>query len=318
LHILITGANGFIGRHLVKALLKATTDRASPFADCQITAVDQRIDLLPSHSALSCIAGSFADPVLLALCLEQEADLVFHLAAVPSGLCEQNPELGLAVNVQGTLQLLNALRAQNRQATMIFASSIAVYGKPVVDCVTDDTAPTPTLSYGAHKVIGETLVNDYVRRGWVSGCALRLPGIVARPPEPNGAISIFFSDLIRQLAMGKSCTCPVSAEARSWLMSVSVCVDNLLYAATHTFDSRRIFMLPAQYVQLGELVDAIGRVTGQADISNRIVWAPDPWVEFNFGTYPPLDLPLAEAQGFRADSSLDTMVRSSLLAAMSD
>lgn len=311
MHVVVTGANGFIGRHLVAALLRG--ELTSSTALTRISVLDLALDQLPQDARLQRFTGSYADAMLLRQCLAVPADLVFHLAAVPSGLCERNPQLGMEVNIQGMIRLLDALREQATAPTLVFASSIAVYGKPQTSLLDDTTPPSPTLTYGACKVVGEVLVNDYIRRGWIKGCSLRLPGIVTRPPEPNGAVSIFFSDVIRELSAGRPVRCPVSPAARSWLMSVGCCVRNLLHAANHEFGARRTFMLPAQWVGMQELVGAIGRQVGDPDIGRLVDWQPDPWVEFNFGSYPPLQLPLAEAEGFRSDPGQEQLVADSLV-----
>jgi len=311
MHILVTGANGFIGRHLVQALLdEAATGRR---ALRRLTVLDLELATLPASPLLHALPGSYSEPALLTAALAEPVDLVFHLAAVPSGLCERNPALGMEVNVQGMIRLLDALKAQENGCKMVFASSIAVYGRPETPLHTDDTPPAPTLSYGAYKVVGEVLLNDYIRREWLRGCSLRLPGIVTRPPEPNGAVSIFFSDFIRELAAGRPVRCPVSPEARSWLMSVGCCVRDLLHAADHDFGARRTFMLPARHVSMKELLQAVAEHRGQGSLDHLVDWQPDPWVEFNFGSYPPLSLPLAEAEGFRADAGLRELVADSLL-----
>ncbi|MEI7950201.1 MAG: NAD-dependent epimerase/dehydratase family protein [Gammaproteobacteria bacterium] len=313
MHVLITGANGFIGKHLTLALLAAAQQQPERWPLSRVTVVDLALDQLPQHPLLQHISGSFADDVTLARALDVPADLVFHLASVPSGRCEKDPAFGMQVNVQGTIRLLDALKFQNNHVKMVFASSIAVYGKPQVALVTDDTLPQPTLSYGAHKVIGEVLVNDYVRRGWMRGCSLRLPGIVTRPPEPNGAVSIFLSNLIRELSEGRPFVCPSSADAHTWLMSVGCCVDNLLHAAIQQFTDHRTFMLPAQHVHLGSLVQAIAQEFCISNIDDLISWQPDEWVQFNFGSYPPMQLPRALAHGFHADPDLRALVRRSLV-----
>lgn len=312
MHIVVTGAQGFIGRTLVHTLLSAGLPGGTPASMLRVTAVDMSPGSLSPNPALLEIQGSFASPSVLQEVLKQPVDLLFHLAAVPSGRSESDPHLGLDVNVQGTIRLLDALKAQGNCPRLVFASSIAVYGKPQVPLVHDDTLPAPTLSYGAHKVIGEVLVNDYTRRGWVNGNSLRLPGIVARPPEPNGAVSIFLSDLIRELAAGRPFTCPTSADAETWLMSVRCCIRNLLHAATGKFGARHTWMPPARHVRLGDLVDAIGVHSNNPEVHKLVTWAPDEWVQFNFGSYPPLKLPEAEAAGFHADTSLEQLVADAL------
>lgn len=313
MHVVITVANGFIGKHLVQALMTAARTEPTDWPLTRLTAVDITLDQFKDDPLLKEVRGSFADAAILAVALQTPADLVFHLAALPSGSSENNPDLGFAINVQGTLQLLNALKAQGNCANVVFASSIAVYGKPRVSLVTDDTLPTPTLSYGAHKAIGEALVNDYVRRDWIKGCSLRLPGIVTRPPEPTGAVSLFLSNLIRELRHGRPFTCPTSPAARTWLMSVGCCVNNLLHAARQQFGEHRTFMLPPLHVELGKLVQAIADEYKIDNIKELIRWQPDPWVEFNFGSYPPVELPAALAMGFHADRDLRTLVADSMV-----
>lgn len=308
MHILVTGAGGFIGRHLVKRLL----DDKDRFSDSQLTVMDLDLGLVPDHSRVRKIQGSFADPALLDEALATSADLVYHLASVPSGLAESNFGLGVEVNINGTLALLEKLRDQGNCPAVVFASSIAVYGKPSAAEVDDDTLPTPNLTYGAQKVIGETLVADFARRQWIRGCAVRIPGIVARPPEPNGAVSIFFSDLIRSLSRSEAFTCPVSAGARSWLMSIDGVVENLVHAATLDTATRHTWTLPALHVGIAELVGKIGELFPDNDVQSLITYAPDPWVEENFGSYPPIHCPQAEAAGFRHDGDVATLVQRAL------
>ncbi len=70
----------------------------------------------------------------------------------------------------------------------------------------DDLAVTPQTSYGTQKAIGELLVNDKTRKGFVDGRSLRLPTISVRPGKPNEAASSFASGIIRE---------PLNGETRS-------------------------------------------------------------------------------------------------------
>ena len=308
MHILITGANGFIGRHLVERLI----NNPEALDVTRITVMDLTLDLVPEHDLVHGVTGSFAEEDKLNEALQTPADLVFHLAAVPSGAAEHNHQLGIDVNIHGTMALLEKLKQQDIIATLVFASSIAVYGKPSVDEVNDDTLPTPNLSYGSQKVVAETLIADYARRQWINGCSVRLPGIVARPPEPNGAVSIFFSDLIRNLSSGQPFTCPVSASAKSWLMSVECVVDNLVHAATLEHAAHSIWTLPALHIAIEELVNEIDEVTPDSEAYSLISYEPDSWAEENFGSYPPINCPKAEAAGFHHDGSPSELIKNSL------
>ncbi len=308
MHIVVTGANGFIGTHLTSALL--SKDSLLPLT--KLTVIDLTLDTLADDDRLNKVTGSFTDKAVLDTAFTKPADIVFHLASVPSGLSESNHALGMDVNIHGTIALLDRLKEQSNVPTVVFASSIAVYGRPRVPEVGDETLPTPNLSYGAEKVIGEVLVADYTRRQWIRGCSVRIPGIVARPPEPNGAVSIFFSDLIRRLSSGESFNCPVSSGAKSWLMSVKCCVENLMLAATMNHAERQVWTLPALHVAIAELVNEIDEVFPDLGAGDLITYAPDPWVEENFGSYPPLVCPLAEAVGFHHDGSPQQLLLNAL------
>lgn len=310
MHVVVTGANGFIGSHLVNKLVH--TGQVGGKAITKLSVVDLNLDNVADTPVIHQVLGSYADPTVLTEAFDTPGDVVFHLASAPSGLCETNLNLGTEVNVVGMINLLKRLGEQTNTPRLVFTSSIAVYGKPEGRVVDDDTPTKPTLTYGSHKVIGEVLVSDQSRRGTIDGISLRVPGIVARPPEPNGAVSIFFSDLIRELGNGRPFTCPVSPKAQTWLLSVSACVENLLLAATIDSPERRAWTIPATTVVIEDLVAAIASQTDNPDVLRLIKYAPDPWVEFNFGSYPPLHLPKAEALGFRADTSLQALVQSSL------
>jgi nucleoside-diphosphate-sugar epimerase len=181
------------------------------------------------------LPGSIADPKVLAQAFEEPVDVVFHLASIPGGMAEQQYELAREVNLDATVRLLEAARAQtlatSKPVTFVFASTIAVFGSPLPAEVDDATPLKPKLTYGAQKLVGEILLEDFHRRGWIQGRAVRLPGIVARPPQRTGQLSAFLSDIIRELAAGNSYACPVAADSTTWLMSLPCIVDNLLHAA---------------------------------------------------------------------------------------
>ena len=168
------------------------------------------------------------------------------------------------------------------------ASSIAVYGAPLPDRIDDDTAPWPTLSYGAHKLAGELLIGDMSRRGLVDGRSLRLSGVVVRPAQPNGALSAFNSDLIRETLAGRPVISPVSPGATIWLQSIGRTVDNLLHAMAldpQALGPQRAVLLPAVACRIDEIVDAIGRIAG-VEATRLVTYRPDERIEPMFGRWP--------------------------------
>lgn len=306
-HILVTGAQGFVGQALVQRLLAEGLD-GRPVA--RLTALDLAFAAPPADSRVCQVAGSIADPALLREACAQPLDAVFHLASVPGGAAEKNYELGRGINLEATLGLLEALRDQPRPPRFVFASSVAVYGADLPQYVDAQTQAAPGLTYGAHKLIGEILVADASRRGWVVGCSLRVPGVVARPGDGAGLISAYMSRLFWCLAAGEPITVPVGPHGTSWWISVGACVDNLLLAATlpaERLNPQRCYQMPAAWLSVAEVVDALAQRFGP-QYRDLVRYAPDPQVERLFAAYPELDTHDAEALGFAHDGSAERLV----------
>lgn len=310
MHILITGAHGFVGKALVARLLN---DANALPGLTRLSLMDLAFDAPASDPRVQLLPGSITDPALVAQAFAQPVDIVFHLASIPGGMAEREVLLGRQVNLDATVHLLEAARLQagpSAAPVFVFASTIAALGAPLPAGGVDDHTPcTPKLSYGAHKLIGEILVADYTRRGWVDGRSVRLSGIVARPAGPSGLLSAFMSDIIRELAAGRSFDCPVAADSTTWLLSVPCLIDNLLHAATmdgSRLGDGRVCTLPALRISMAELADAVGQAYG-VDTTGRVTWHANPALEANFGRYPPLRTPLAEAAGFCHDGDARTL-----------
>jgi D-erythronate 2-dehydrogenase len=312
-HVVVTGANGFVGRALVARLLRDHAQGTRRLNRLSLLDVD--FGEASAAAPVRQLRGSIADRAVAAQAFERPVDCVFHLASIPGGTAEQQYELARDVNLHGTLHLLEAAKAQAERggpvSRFVFASTVAVYGSPLPAVVDDDTAPSPQMSYGAHKLIGEIAVADFTRRAFVDGCSLRLPGVLARPPARTGQLSAFMSDLIRELRAGRAFTCPTTPQAATWASSIPCVVDNLLHAATMAtggWPVRRSLALPALHFTMAELVDAIAAVHGP-QVHELVSWAPDARIEALFGRYPPLRTPAADALGFCHDGDLPTLVR---------
>jgi D-erythronate 2-dehydrogenase len=316
MHVLITGANGFIGRALARRL--AIEARLGNAAIDRLSLLDLAFDNPPGKPFVRHVAGDMADPGSLERSLGDEpVDVIFHLASIPGGAAERQYELARRVNLDATTALLERGRAQVEAGGLapvfVFASTIAVFGA-MPALVTDQTLPRPLMTYGAQKLIGETLVADFSRRGWIDGRSLRLPGVLARPPAPTGQLSAFMSDIIRELAAGRPFICPTSPQATTWASSLPCVIDNLLHAGTTdaaALKGERTFTLPTLHFSMAELVDAIAQVHG-VDAQALVRFAPDDRIEALFGRFPPLETAAANAAGFTRDGDLVELVRRGL------
>src|SRR6202790_3827201 len=190
--VVITGGPGFIGKKLAQRLL-ARGSLIGP--DGKDTPIDELVlfDVAAPHpplradNRLKVVTGDIADPATVRQLIDKRTASVFHLAAVVSGQAEADTDIGLRVNLEGTRAVLEACRALGTVPRVVFASSLAVYGGDMPAAIADDTPLTPQTSYGAQKAMGELLVNDYSRKGYIDGRALRFPTIVVRPGRPNRA-----------------------------------------------------------------------------------------------------------------------------------
>src|SRR5215472_16911973 len=307
MYIVITGGCGFLGRRMALQLLERTDLDELVLFDNADPALP-----LPDDSRLRVVTGDVADRETVRAVISPGTAAVFHLAAVVSGQAEADTDLGYRVNLDGTRAVLDACRALGICPQVVFASSLAVYGGELPSAVGDDTALTPQTSYGTQKAIGELLVNDYSRKGFVDGRAVRLPTVVVRPGRPNRAASTFASSMIREPLAGCEAICPVSPDTVMALASPRRIVKGLLHAhdlPADAFGANRSLQLPGFSVTAREMATAVRRAGGAAAYA-RIRWKPDPQIQRIISSWPQaLSAARAEALGFSADSGIDEVVQ---------
>lgn len=310
MRVLVTGAGGFVGAVLTRHLL--SEGRVAGRAIGSLALLDRQV--VPTPGAQS-MEGDLSDAESLDWIAGFVPDVVFHLAAVPGGAAEADYALGRRVNLDATLGLFETLAALNKPVSVVYASTIAVYGANLPDPVTPSTPLHPALSYGAHKLACEVLLADFSRRGLLDGRSLRLPGIVARPRGAGGGLkSAFMSELLHALAAGEPFTCPVSPGATTWWMSAQRCAENLVHAAgmdVRQADARRAWPMPVLHASVEQLVAASANVFGRA---SKIRYEPEESLEAVFGRYPRLDDAQARALGLRCDGDVQSLLRRAVLA----
>jgi nucleoside-diphosphate-sugar epimerase len=322
-NVVVTGGAGFLGSRLARELLAAGSvavagggaqplsrltllDQSAPPADL---AADGRVAVIrgdlrellePSGGGRDVLAG---------------ADVIFHLAAAVSGECEADFDLGMRANLRATELLLATCRALGTSPVVVFTSSLAVFGDsadhPLPAVVDDDTLPNPQGSYGAQKVIGEQLLADYTRKGFLRGRAIRLATVSVRPGRPNAAASGFLSGIIREPLAGRRATCPVGEQTAAALISPGRAIEGLLCAAASSeqaWGGRSAVTLPALTVTVADMVAALERAAGP-EASALIDWVPDPVVAGLVMSWPTrIHAERAERLGLTPDPDFDSIV----------
>ncbi|HEX5638848.1 MAG TPA: D-erythronate dehydrogenase [Burkholderiaceae bacterium] len=309
--VVVTGGAGFLGQRLIREVLQRgelTDSRGERRRVDQVVAVDQVG--APAQDRVRSLVGDVGDVAFVREAV-LGADSVFHFAAVVSGAAEADFDLGLRVNLDGTRALLEALRGEGRRPKVVFSSSVAVFGGALPMVVDDKTTPTPQSSYGVQKLIGELLVGDYSRRGYVDGRAVRLPTIVVRPGKPNAAASSFASGIIREPLAGVAAVCPVDPDTEMWVQSPAAVITNLLHA--HEFPAERwgprSLSLPGITVSVRAMLEALAAVGG-ATARARVRMQPDPHIGAIVRTWPArFDTARADAMGFVRDGDFESVVR---------
>ncbi|MFJ6376128.1 D-erythronate dehydrogenase [Pseudarthrobacter oxydans] len=321
--VLVTGGAGFLGEILSKRLLAADSviiggQNLGPIEELAILDLALPRDDVSRDPRVRSLTGELAE----SLATMGAVDCIFHLAGVVSSAAEADFNLGMRTNVDGTIALLEYARNLSHPPILVFASSLAVYGSdPAVGAVggvDDNTMPRPQSSYGTQKFIGELLVADYTRKGYLRGRSVRLMTVSVRPGAPNAAASSFLSGIIREPLAGLPAICPVDPEIEIALSSPERTMDGILKASEVDDDawgSRTAMNLPALTTTPGDMAEALDRVSGK-ELSSLIEWAADPAVAAIVESWPARFVTdRARNLGLEPEASFDNIVRAYMASA---
>jgi nucleoside-diphosphate-sugar epimerase len=253
-----------------------------------------------------------ADPASVAQVVTADTDVIYLLAAIVSSHAEEDFEMGMKINLFGTYNVLERCRALGSRPVVVFTSSIAIYGGEIPDPLGDHSYPNPQTSYGGQKAIGELLINDYSRKGFVDGRAFRLPTISVRPGKPNRAASGFMSSILREPLNGQEAVCPVEDDFLHYYLSPRKCVENLVKGAelaAADLGMNRVMQMPGRTWSIAQMIEALTAVAG-----------PEPAKLIRFEDQPDIrrivsgwkwdiHADRAEALGLTADDSFEDNVR---------
>ena len=314
--VLVIGAAGMVGHKLSDRIAEMPEILGGPIE--KLTLVDvikptapkkladitdcQAVDLRQAEAAETLVAG--------------RPDMIIHLAAVVSGEAEADFDKGYDVNLKGSYSLLEAIRAEGKKEPykprFLFASSIAVFGAPFPEKITDEFFTTPLTSYGTQKAIIELLIADYSRRNILDGIGIRLPTICIRPGKPNAAASGFFSNILREPLSGIEAVLPVEDHVRHWFASPRAAVGFFTHAATLDLEKvgpRRNLMMPGLSATVGDEIAALERVAGPK-IAGLIRREPDETIRgIVDGWARDFSVKRALELGFTAEKTFDEIIK---------
>lgn len=317
--VIITGGAGFIGLQLARRLtalgsLTGPSGRTEKIEDLllfDVATPQGRPAGLDERARF--ISGEISDKAIVKRLFDRPDLSVFHLASVVSGGGELDFDLAMRVNLDGNLHVLESARALGSRPRVVFASSIAVFGgRAMPKHVGDATKQTPQTTYGMTKAIGELLVNDYTRKGFIDGRSARLPTVIIRPGKPNKAASSFASGVFREPLNGVECILPVGTETVMPLAgyrTIVECFVRLHEAAGEKLGEDRAVSLPSLDVTVADMIAALKRVAGNRKLGEIRV-EKDPVIEKIVSTWPMgTTFERALSLGLPKDPDLDSIVR---------
>ncbi|MFC1830044.1 SDR family oxidoreductase [Thermodesulfobacteriota bacterium] len=255
---LVTGGAGFIGSHLVDALLSM---------DCEVVVIDDLskgnlANLEQCKEYITFYHGDIRDQGLLDKAA-RGCDIIFHHAAVVSvPLSVENPVDSAMVNELGTLFVLEAAR-KNGVKRVIIASSSAVYGDDPALPKHEDMAPKPQNPYAVQKLTGEYYAQLYTELYDVETVCLRYFNVYGPRQDPSspysGVISIF-------LAKASAKDTPViygdGQQYRDFIFVKDAVTANLISANSGTVGDNIFNVGTGKFVRINQLWDMIGELAG--------------------------------------------------------
>lgn len=315
MEILITGGGGFLGQKVAKSLAEAGELNGAAITGMTLADVMEPQSIDAPFEVL-CQKADITNKDAVSAMFARKPDVIFHLAAIVSGQAELEFDFGLQVNLMGTWNILAEARCQaeatDKLPIVVYSSSVAVHGGEEPQVITDGLELNPQTSYGAQKAMGELLINDFTRKGFLDGRGLRLPTVSIRPGKANAAASSFMSSIFRDTMQGNASNCPSSRDYPIWYTAPRTVTYNIIHAATvpaADWGYNRCINLPGRSDTVGDMVAAMTRVFGP-EAENRITWEPDPAIEtIIMGWRGVFEVEKGDRLGFKRDASFEDNVR---------
>jgi UDP-glucose 4-epimerase len=252
MHVLLTGGCGFIGSHVVDALI-ARGDRVTVLDDLSS---GRRENLNP---AATLVLGDVADRALVEH-LASEAACIIHLAAIASvQVCEQEPERAERTNVTGTECVFAAAAAGC--IPVVYASSAAVYGDNPNLPLSEGESPKPLGNYGQHKLENERIAAGYAAN--VPSVGLRFFNVYGPRQDPRSPYSGVISIFVAKAKAGDALTFFGDGEQTRDFIYIGDLVRLILAAADQAKGAMLFNGCTGRATSLKQLAAAIGEAAGK-------------------------------------------------------
>ena len=306
-NILVTGAVGQIGSELTMALRKrygaenvvATGRKTEPSPEMRDSGPFYFIDVTERASL---------DVVIK----KHNIDTIFHMAAILSAVGEKNPMLCWNVNVNGSINVLNAA-IDYKMDRVIIPSSIAAFGPDTPkENTPNDTILRPTTMYGVTKVCGERLGDYFVQKFGIDVRGLRYPGIISAETLPGGGTTDYAVEIFYKAVEEGKYTCFVDENTRLPMMYMPDCIKATIDLAEADFSKLKHhcdFNVAAMSFSAGELAESIKKYIPDFEVT----YEPDYRQEIADSWPSSIDDSVArEEWGWQPEWDLDKMTKDML------
>ena len=257
---LVTGGAGFIGSHLVRALL----ERGDRVRILDNFSTGNRANLGEIEGDVELVEGELRSYERVHNAM-RDVELVFHQGALPSvPRSVQDPLTTSAVNVEGTLNILLAARDLGARR-VVFASSSSIYGRQDTLPLVETARPDPISPYGVAKLAAERYCVSFSRVYPLEAVALRYFNVFGPRQDPHSQYSAVIPRFITAAAAGRRAPIYGDGEQRRDFTYVANVVEaNLLAGESPNANGLALNIATGRSTSVNELVETIGSVLGYA------------------------------------------------------
>ncbi len=259
MRVLVTGGAGFIGSHLVEALLA----RGDQVRVLDNLSTGRRSNLAPFLDRIDFLEGDCADPAT-AIRATDGAQIVFHQAAIPSVPRSVADPVGTdRANDGGTVTMLEAARRAGA-GQFVFAASSAAYGDTPTLPKHEGMTPQPLSPYAVQKLAGEGYCRVYHATHGLRTVALRYFNVFGPRQDPASEYAAVVPRFITTALRGEPVTIfGDGQQSRDFTPVADAVRANLLAAASDRAAGRIVNVARGERITLLELVARIGRILGR-------------------------------------------------------